>query len=111
LIALSSKDSWFNYNWWYESDKAPKFTRTVDIHRKPGYDPLELFLDHDTMTISQDTKLVRGSHGLPPDIQNDEGLALYVSNRQTGMIEENLNTPESVTSVRVGKYLIDMLAS
>ena len=111
LIALSSKDSWFNYNWWYESDKAPKFTRTVDIHRKPGYDPLELFLDHDTMTISQDTKLVRGSHGLPPDIQNDEGLALYVSNRQTGMIEDNLKTPKSVTSVRVGKYLIDMLAS
>jgi predicted AlkP superfamily pyrophosphatase or phosphodiesterase len=111
LIALSSKDSWFNYNWWYESDKAPKFTRTVDIHRKPGYDPLELFLDRDTMTISQDTKLIRGSHGLPPDIQNDEGLGLYVSNRQTGVIKDNLKTPDSVSSVRVGKYLIDMLAS
>ena len=108
LIAVSNKDSWFNYNWWYEGEKAPKFARTVDIHRKPGYDPLELFLDIDTMTISQDTKLVRGSHGLPPDIQNDEGLALYVSNRKTGMIGDNLKTPESVTSVRVGKYLIDM---
>jgi predicted AlkP superfamily pyrophosphatase or phosphodiesterase len=109
LIAVSNKDSWFNYNWWYESEKAPKFTRTVDIHRKPGYDPLELFLDYDTMTISQDTKLVRGSHGLPPDIQNDEGLALYVSNRKTGMIGDNLKTREGVTSVSVGKYLIDTL--
>jgi predicted AlkP superfamily pyrophosphatase or phosphodiesterase len=110
LIAVSNNDSWFNYNWWYESEKAPKFTRTVDIHRKPGYDPLELFLDYDTMTISQDTKLVRSSHGLPPDIQNGEGLALYVSNRQTGIIGDNVKTPDSVTSVRVGKYLIDLLA-
>jgi hypothetical protein len=110
LIAVSNNDSWFNYNWWYESEKAPKFTRTVDIHRKPGYDPLELFLDFDTMTISQDTNLVRSSHGLPPDIQNGEGLALYVSNRQTGIIGDNVKTPDSVTSVRVGKYLIDLLA-
>jgi predicted AlkP superfamily pyrophosphatase or phosphodiesterase len=110
LIAVSNNDSWFNYNWWYESEKAPKFTRTVDIHRKPGYDPLELFLDYDTMTISQDTNLVRSSHGLPPDIQNGEGLALYVSNRQTGIIGDNVKTPDSVTSVRVGKYLIDLLA-
>jgi hypothetical protein len=86
-------------------------TKTVDIHRKPGYDPLELYLDYETKTISQDTKLIRGSHGLPPDIQKDEGLSLYVSSRQTGIIGDNLETPQSVTSVRVGKYLIDLLTT
>lgn len=111
MIAVSNKDRWFNYNWWYDSDKAPKFTKTVDIHRKPGYDPLELYLDYETKTISQDTKLIRGSHGLPPDIQKDEGLSLYVSSRQTGIIGDNLETPQSVTSVRVGKYLIDLLTT
>jgi hypothetical protein len=111
MIAVSNKDRWFNYNWWYDSDKAPKFTKTVDIHRKPGYDPLELYLDYETKKISQDTKLIRGSHGLPPDIQKDEGLSLYVSSRQTGIIGDNLETPQSVTSVRVGKYLIDLLTT
>ena len=111
MIAVSNKDRWFNYNWWYDSDKAPKFTKTVDIHRKPGYDPLELYLDYETKTISQDTKLIRGSHGLPPDIQKDEGLSLYVSSRQTGIIGDNLETPQSVNSVRVGKYLIDLLTT
>lgn len=45
LIAISSRDKWFSYYWWIEDEKAPSFTKTVDIHRKPGYDPLELFID------------------------------------------------------------------
>ena len=40
------------------------FTFNVDIHRKPGYDPLELFLDPTTKTISHDTSLIKGSHGV-----------------------------------------------
>ena len=45
LVALSKPDRWFSYYWWTDDDKAPDFARTVDIHRKPGYDPMELFLD------------------------------------------------------------------
>ncbi|CAN5214323.1 hypothetical protein BH18THE2_BH18THE2_07640 [soil metagenome] len=40
IIAIADKDKWFSYYWWFTPEKAPNFTRTVDIHRKPGYDPL-----------------------------------------------------------------------
>lgn len=45
LVAVAASDSWFTYYYWLDDRKAPDFARTVDIHRKPGYDPAELFLD------------------------------------------------------------------
>jgi predicted AlkP superfamily pyrophosphatase or phosphodiesterase len=45
LVALSLADRWFTYYYWLNDDRAPDFARTVDIHRKPGYDPVELFID------------------------------------------------------------------
>ena len=45
LVLLSEPDRWFSYDWWEDDDRAPDYARTVDIHRKPGYDPLELFVD------------------------------------------------------------------
>jgi hypothetical protein len=45
LIALASPGYWFAYPYWLDDARAPDFARTVDIHRKPGYDPCELFLD------------------------------------------------------------------
>jgi predicted AlkP superfamily pyrophosphatase or phosphodiesterase len=45
LVAVSNPDRWFSYYYWLEAGKAPDFASTVDIHRKPGYDPVELFLD------------------------------------------------------------------
>jgi predicted AlkP superfamily pyrophosphatase or phosphodiesterase len=45
LVAVSDPDRWFSYYYWLEASKAPDFATTVDIHRKPGYDPVELFLD------------------------------------------------------------------
>ena len=45
LIAIAEADAWFTYYYWLEDSRAPDFARTVDIHRKPGYDPVELFLD------------------------------------------------------------------
>jgi predicted AlkP superfamily pyrophosphatase or phosphodiesterase len=47
LVAVASEDSWFNYYYWLDDDLAPDFARTVDIHRKPGYDPVEMFTDPD----------------------------------------------------------------
>ena len=38
-------DAWFSYHFWDDDARAPDYARTVDIHRKPGYDPAELFLD------------------------------------------------------------------
>ena len=45
LIAVAAEHAWFTYYYWLEDARAPDFARTVDIHRKPGYDPVELFLD------------------------------------------------------------------
>ncbi len=45
LVAIANKSAWFTYYYWLDESKAPDFARTVDIHRKPGYDPVELFVD------------------------------------------------------------------
>ena len=45
LIAVAEARGWFTYYYWLDDRRAPDFARTVDIHRKPGYDPVELFLD------------------------------------------------------------------
>ncbi len=45
LIAVAKPNAWFTYYYWTDDAKAPDFARTIDIHRKPGYDPCELFID------------------------------------------------------------------
>ena len=87
VIALAERDAWFAYPFWLNDRDAPDYARTVDIHRKPGYDPCELFYDphlwwpmgramfrllqkklgfrYRMDVIPLDTALVRGSHGLP----------------------------------------------
>jgi len=45
LIAIAKPNAWFTYYYWTDDAKAPDFARTIDIHRKPGYDPCELFID------------------------------------------------------------------
>jgi len=45
LVALAKQNAWFTYYFWLDDAEAPDYARTVDIHRKPGYDPVELFLD------------------------------------------------------------------
>jgi predicted AlkP superfamily pyrophosphatase or phosphodiesterase len=45
LVTIARPDAWFTYYYWIDDKKAPDFARTVDIHRKPGYDPAELFID------------------------------------------------------------------
>ena len=51
LVALAERDAWFTYHYWLDSERAPDFARTVEIHRKPGYDPAELFLDPDDRLV------------------------------------------------------------
>jgi len=109
IIAISDKDKWFSYYWWYESERAPSFASNVDIHRKPGYDPVELFLDPNTRSIPQDTTLVRGSHGRLANPVNEEGLALYVSNRKSGILNNNNDSGYRVKAVDIGKYLMSLV--
>jgi predicted AlkP superfamily pyrophosphatase or phosphodiesterase len=63
LIAVAAADTWFDYRWWNSPADAPAFARMVDIHRKPGYDPLELFFDRTVGAIVTDASMIKGSHG------------------------------------------------
>ena len=97
LVALADKDSWFTYYYWLDDRKAPDFARTVDIHRKPGYDPAEMIADpHKSFLgprvalkllkkklgfrtlmdlIPLDATLVKGSHGRIPEDKADWPVA------------------------------------
>ena len=44
LVAVADEQSWFTYYFWLDDVKAPDYARVVDIHKKPGYDPVELFM-------------------------------------------------------------------
>jgi len=89
LIAISAKDKWFSYYWWHEDNRAPEFARKVDIHRKPGYDPVELFFDPKTKSIPLEPRMVKGSHGRPVDLEAEEGLAFYASSKRHGIVSES----------------------
>jgi predicted AlkP superfamily pyrophosphatase or phosphodiesterase len=102
LIAMADARSWFTYYYWNEDQRAPDFARTVEIHRKPGYDPVELFLDPAITApkaaigkrlllrklgfrtlmdvIPLDASLVRGSHGRLTD--NEEDGPLVIADRR-----------------------------
>ncbi len=98
LVLVARQDRWFCYNYWLDDAKAPDFARTVDIHRKPGYDPVELFLDPALSApklsigwrlakrklgfrtlldvIPVDPSLVRGSHGRVGQAPSDQPLLI-----------------------------------
>ncbi|MEW6427119.1 MAG: nucleotide pyrophosphatase/phosphodiesterase family protein [Thermodesulfobacteriota bacterium] len=76
LVAVADKDRWFSYYWWEDRAREPPFARHVDIHGKPGYDPLELFFDPASRSVPQETSLIKGSHGYPPSAS--EGLVPLV---------------------------------
>jgi predicted AlkP superfamily pyrophosphatase or phosphodiesterase len=65
VVLVSTPNSWQAYYWWFDDALAPEYARTVDIHRKPGYDPVEMHLDMATKSTPLDATLVKGSHGAP----------------------------------------------
>ncbi len=71
IVLLAKPSQWFDYRWWTSGQQAPGFAGMVDIHRKPGYDPLELFWDPAAKGISQNSSLLHGSHGL---VEAGEGV-------------------------------------
>jgi hypothetical protein len=77
IVAFAKSDAWFEYRWWRDFAEAPDFAWTVDIHRKPGYDPTELFFDPQRKCIRADQpQLVKGSHGAMPLVEKDWPILL-----------------------------------
>ncbi len=76
VVLISTPNSWQAYYFWLDDARAPMFARTVDIHQKPGYDPVELHFDFATKSIPLDATLVKGSHGAPPASDAQRGILL-----------------------------------
>ncbi|MCA6074293.1 alkaline phosphatase family protein [Fulvivirga sedimenti] len=96
LVIVADKDSWFTYYYWLDDKKAPDFARTVDIHKKPGYDPAEMFMDPEKAlvmprvllkvlgkkigfrtlmnVIPLNPSMIRGSHGRIPEDNLDKAI-------------------------------------
>jgi predicted AlkP superfamily pyrophosphatase or phosphodiesterase len=125
LIAVSAPDAWFTYYFWQDDDRAPDFARTVEIHRKPGYDPVELFLDPAIRVpaltvgwklakrkaglrslldvIPLDATLVKGSHGRQTTWE-DEG-PVFIS-RQKELVPST-----RIASIDVHDHILSHLRS
>lgn len=109
LIAVANKESWFTYYYWMDDRKAPDFARTVEIHKKPGYDPVELFFNPEIKmlypclvyklikkklgfrtlmdVIPLDASLVKGSHGRLSEDEREQPVLIT----KNTTIEDSLN--------------------
>jgi predicted AlkP superfamily pyrophosphatase or phosphodiesterase len=116
LVTIADARSWFSYYYWRDDARAPDFARTVEIHRKPGYDPVELFLDPAITSpklaigkrlalrklgfralmdvIPLDASLVKGSHGRITDRAEDGPLVIT---DRTGLLK---NGTPAATAVK-----------
>jgi len=114
LVAVAGENAWFTYYYWLEDRLAPDFARTVDIHRKPGYDPVELFLDPHLGLVKLkiawrllqkklgfrmlmdvvplDATLVKGSHGRRP--ANSADYPLLISQKPALLSNSLIEAPD-----------------
>ena len=110
LVVVADARSWFTYYFWLDDKVAPDYARMVDIHKKPGYDPVEMLTDPKDLfvipkvigklikkklgfrtvmnIIPLNAKLVKGSHGRIPDDLDD--YPILISNRKTYDFPQNL---------------------
>lgn len=123
LIAVASEGYWFSYYYWIDDQKAPDFARTVEIHKKPGYDPAELFIDPNLKwanlkilitllkkiigfrylmnLIPIDASVVKGSHGR---ITNDTMNYPIIVSQKTNLISD-----EFINAIDVFKIIMQHL--
>ena len=110
LVVVADKDSWFTYYFWLDDKKAPDFARMVDIHKKPGYDPVEMRTDpKDKLVMAKvigkllkkkmgfrtvldiiplDATLIKGSHGRIPEDTDD--YPIFITNNTTSVLEKKI---------------------
>lgn len=117
LVAVADAKSWFTYYYWLEDAKAPDFARIIDIHKKPGYDPVEMFTDPKKSFITLriiwkvlkkklgfrmlmdviplDATLVQGSHG-----------RIHTQDKDKPVFISSLDTPNQLEPTAVFEYLL-----
>ncbi|WP_297694154.1 alkaline phosphatase family protein [uncultured Eudoraea sp.] len=114
LVLIAEKNSWFTYYFWMDDAKAPDYARMVDIHKKPGYDPVEMFTDPDDKfvmpkvilkllkkklgfrtvmnIIPLKADLVKGSHGRLPEDMTD--YPIFITNNRSSLNRELYKSTE-----------------
>lgn len=127
LIAISGRSSWFTYYYWLDASKAPDYAKTIEIHKKPGYDPVELFIDPGIKmpkvalawrllkkkmgfrtlmdVIPIDADLVKGSHGAIPE-SPDHG-AIFISSETITLNEQQ--RAEGLAATDIKATLLNLL--
>lgn len=123
LVAIADKDSWFTYYFWMDDKRAPDYARMVDIHKKPGYDPVEMLTNpKDKLVMAKviwkllkkklgfrtvmdiiplDASLIKGSHGRIPEDTNDHPI--FITNK------ENLGLKDTLLATEVCGIIEDHL--
>jgi len=117
LVVVADADSWFTYYFWLDDKKAPDYARMVDIHKKPGYDPVEMLTNpKDKLVLLKvawkllkkklgfrtvldiiplDANLIKGSHGRVPEDVADHPI--FITNNKTKIEKENIEATEVYT--------------
>ncbi|RDC61750.1 alkaline phosphatase family protein [Adhaeribacter pallidiroseus] len=115
LVAIADKDAWFTYYYWLDDAKAPDFARVIDIHKKPGFDPVEMFTNPEIKMlmpkvgfkvlkkklgfrmlmdiIPLDATLIGGSHGREPE--SPEKGPLFIT-KNKNLLPQNSIAPTEV---------------
>ncbi|WP_347156666.1 alkaline phosphatase family protein [Pontibacter chitinilyticus] len=118
LVAIAEKNAWFTYYFWLDDAKAPDYARMVDIHKKPGYDPVEMFTNPDIKflvplvagkvlkkklgfrmvmdIIPLNAELVKGSHGRVPE---DKGEWPVLYSKQPAQLPQELAATDVFTVI------------
>ncbi len=124
FVVVADSNAWFSYYYWLDDKQAPDFARTVDIHRKPGFDPVELFIDPELSfpkvkvgltllkkklgfrylmeVIPLDATLVKGSHGHRTDSIARSPLLITQ--------QENVLNSERIEAKEVFQVILDHLS-
>ena len=128
FLVIAEQGSWFNYYFWEDDDKAPDYARTVDIHRKPGYDPVELFVDPNLKPIKLqlawrlvkkklgfrtlmdviplDASLVKGSHGRK--VNDPQNSPILISGSKKLFLSQDFG---DISQKDVSNAILDLLQS
>jgi len=101
VVIVSQPNSWQAYYWWHDDARAPEFARTVDIHRKPGYDPVEMIFDPASQGIPLDATRIKGSHGAPPHTDAQRGVLL---SSQRGVFVEQPTADVDVAAIVLRQF-------
>ncbi len=130
LIVVAQPGSWFTYYFWLDDDHAPEYARGVDIHRKPGYDPAELFFNptdrlakakaglnlakkklgirYAMNTVPLDPTHVRGTHGRIPDVAAGTPLILSSERAIPDSVKSIVERGGQVPASAVKKLVLEM---